>query len=285
MRVQSGVTITVAVLALSIGAAVPARGQVEAPRSLQDERESRTRRYNIRVMEGVLEGAVRHGAELLSAELRPINPNLVLLTGTARARGILLDGYGIFFSVEIPALRESVMWSIRTMTLEPNPFLARSLTQLRSQIAALQDPSARASLEQSITQIERQMQIEPAPRRGDGGPRRVSSAAIDAASESGAPDPSAAASKPPARDPGRLYTEAVKDALVEAMLDYSAPMALQPDEWLTVAARDADGPLMPGEPYDAVTLVLRIRGAHLAEFRAGRLTREDVRARVEVREF
>lgn len=264
-------------------AEVAPRVQVQvAPREAQaqDDRGTKARRYQIRVMEGVLEGAVRHGAELLTAELRPVNPNLMLLTGMARARGIALEGYGIFFSVEIPSLRPSVMWSINTMALEPNPFLARSLAQLRRQIAALEEPGARASLERSIAQIERQMQIEHAPR-GDSATRRVSGATVEAAAEE-LPAPAAPA---PPRDANALYTDAVKEAIVDAMLDYSGPMALQPEEWLTVAARDADGPLMPGEPYDAVTLVLRIRGAHLTDFRAGRVSREDTRARVEVREF
>jgi hypothetical protein len=268
-------------LAVSLPGVSPASAQTtEASRTAQDERGWKTRRYQIRVMEGVLEGAVRHGAELLTAELRPVNPNLMLLTGTARARGIVLDGYGIFFSVEIPALRPSVMWSINTMALEPDPFLARSLAQLRRQIASLQEPGARARLEQSITQIERQMQIEPTLNRPDSAARRVSGATVEGTDEL----PPAAARVLP-RNPNELYTDAVKDALVDAMLDYSGPMALQPDEWLTVAARDADGPLTPGEPYDAVTLVLRISGAHLADFRAGRITREAARARVEVREF
>jgi hypothetical protein len=62
-------------------------------------------------------------------------------------------------------------------------------------------------------------------------------------------------------------------------------MGIGADEWLTVAARDAEGPLNPSEPYDAVTIVLRIKGSDLAAFRAERLTREEARKRVEVREI
>ena len=40
---------------------------------------------------------------------------LVLLAGAARARGFRLDGYGVFFDVEVPALRRSVAWSFRVL--------------------------------------------------------------------------------------------------------------------------------------------------------------------------
>lgn len=83
-------------------------------------------------------------------------------------------------------------------------------------------------------------------------------------------------------DPGALYTQAVQDRLTDAMLNLR--IDLRADEWLTVAARDGAGPL-PGEIYESITMVLRIKGSDLADFAAGRLTREAVRQRVEVREF
>jgi hypothetical protein len=93
-----------------LGAAPPAFAQ--GPAGPPDP--ALQRRFHLRVMEGVLVSAVRHGADLLGSELRPINPNLVLLAGTARARGFVLEGYGVFFDVEIPALRESVAWTLRS---------------------------------------------------------------------------------------------------------------------------------------------------------------------------
>jgi hypothetical protein len=271
----------VAVLAL----AVPATAQTAGPGP-----EVLKRRYQIKVMEGVLQGAVRHGADVLSAELRPINPNLVLLTGMARARGTVLEGYGIFFDVEIPALRESVAWSIRTMALEPDPLVFRSLEQLKRLAAGLPDTAARASLQQAIAELESRMGPDTlagasAPRDATaGGARRVSE---DHAGFAAAPSTEAARQSLPAppEDPNEMYTRAVKDALIDAMLDHSGPMEIAGGEWLTVAARDADGPLGPGEPYDAMTLVLRIKGSDLEDFRAGRLTREQARGRVDVREF
>jgi hypothetical protein len=87
------------------------------------------------------------------------------------------------------------------------------------------------------------------------------------------------------RDPNALYTETVKNALIDAMLDHGGPIGIGGDEWLTIAAKDAEGPLSPNEPYDAATIVLRIKGSDLSAFRADRLTRDEARRRVEVREF
>jgi hypothetical protein len=88
-------------------------------------------------------------------------------------------------------------------------------------------------------------------------------------------------------DPATAYTNEVKAALIEAMLENSGPLGIANDEWLVVAARDSEpgNRLVPGDAYDTTTWVLRVKGADLAAFRAGRLTLEDARQKVEVREF
>jgi hypothetical protein len=60
---------------------------------------------------------------------------------------------------------------------------------------------------------------------------------------------------------------------------------LLPDEWLTVAARDGAGPIGPGQIYETITMVLRVKGSDVADFRAGRISIEELRKKVEVREF
>jgi hypothetical protein len=86
-------------------------------------------------------------------------------------------------------------------------------------------------------------------------------------------------------DPGLAYTNEVKAALIDAMLDYGAPIPIGDAEWLTVAARDDNSRLGGGDPYDVSTVMLRIKGADLGAFRAGTLSRPDAIARVEVREY
>ena len=42
---------------------------------------------------------------------------------------------------------------------------------------------------------------------------------------------------------------------------------------------------MPGDPSEVTTIVLRIKGSDLAAYRAQKMTEDEVRKRVEVREF
>lgn len=260
------------VVAAPLARSAAAQGATDATDALKQ-------RYQIKVMEGALVGAVRHGADVLGAQLKPVNPSLMLLTGTAQAKGFFLEGYGVFFDVQIPALRESVAWSIQALANEPDPRLIQSLARLRQQIADLRDPAARVSLERDIAAIERATGISARDETVQASQARGAQG-VAAASVAAAP---LAPQKMP--DPNEMYTEAVKSALVDAMLEYGGAMVIAPDQWLTIAARDAEGPLAPGEPYDAITIVLRVKGADLTGFRAGRLTRDDARKRVEVREF
>ena len=57
------------------------------------------------------------------------------------------------------------------------------------------------------------------------------------------------------------------------MLRYSQSLALGADEWLVVAARDRGEPgVGADDPFEVTTIQLRIKGADLQAFHAGRLT-------------
>src|SRR4029453_11362580 len=89
-------------------------------------REDQRRRNEIIVMEGVLVQAVRLGAQDGSAEMEKFEPaGVTALNGTPRARGFVLDGYGVFFDVEIPNLNQSVLWSL--MTVQRDRVLGRDI--------------------------------------------------------------------------------------------------------------------------------------------------------------
>ena len=78
------------------------------------------------------------------------------------------------------------------------------------------------------------------------------------------------------QDPNRIYTEAVQRAIIDAMIDYARRCCIRPDEWLTVAARDnvPRDTLAPQDPFEEiVTILLRIKGADLAAYRAGQIDR------------
>jgi hypothetical protein len=232
----------------------------------QEAAQAQRRRNQIQIMEGVLTRAVRSGAENLARRMQSRDPSLMLFTGQARARGFVLEGYGVFFDVEIPALRPTVVWATRT--LERDVTIANAIESLARALAAMPEGPARLRAEQALKNVQ---QLSPAPaQRPQGMP------------QSGAVQPAAA---DPVDDPHTSYTEAVKNALIDAMLDYSLSMDLGEDEWLTVAARDSEGPLTPDEIYDASTIVIRVKGSDLATYAADRSKRAEVRSRVQVREF
>src|SRR5262245_1991640 len=69
------------------------------------------RRDEIRMMEVILTSAVRTGAENLARQMQSADPGSLIVTGTARARGFILDGYGVFFNVDVPMMKQSVIWT------------------------------------------------------------------------------------------------------------------------------------------------------------------------------
>ncbi len=252
-------------------------------------------RYKMFTMEGVLEKAVEQGADQLRRQVQRLMPDMLLMSGAAEARGFRLEGYGVFFDVEVPVLRRSVAWSLRTMVDENGLAATSALQQFKAHIDTIPDPRVKANLQQALKRIELQVgPVQPpavaTPRGGQPPPGTVS-AAVDVE-----PPPPPAQSQVPQltaadeallKNPSEVYEEEVIGALIDAMLDYSAPIGVGPDEWLTVAARDNEhrDRLMPGDAYDLMTIVLRVKGSDLAAFRADRLTREEARKRVEVREF
>ena len=112
------------------------------------------------MMEGVLERAVQLGVDNLRRRVRAVMPDDALLQGGApQVRGFWLDGYGVFFDIEVPALRRSLAWSIRTMN-ETGNALARDLAAMRAFVPAIPDPRVKAEFERTLRRV--QQQIDPA---------------------------------------------------------------------------------------------------------------------------
>jgi hypothetical protein len=279
MRKQEGLAVQAVILVAagvlvssSAWAQVPIPPETTPTPAGQSEQHLAYRRDQLRLVEGVLVGAVKNGAAQLSRQWQAKNPNLVLLTGTAQARGFLLDGYGAFFDVEIPGVSQSVAWSL--VTMERDLAVGNALRALQQMVQAISDPAVRRDLSQALARIE--LQVTPSPSPGFfPGDRTVRAADL----------PENPGQLPELIGPDDQYTAAVKSTLVDAMIEHGHAVGVGPDEWLTVAARDAEGPTMPGEIYNAVTIVLSIRGRDLAAFREGRLTRDEARKAVVVREF
>ena len=242
-------------------------------------------RFQIAAMEGVLERAVQLGARRLSQQVQAVSPDMLVIGGAARAKGFLLDGYGVFFDVDVPALRRSVAWSFRQLG-RPDGSVESAITSLRRNLPSVNDPAIRREMDEAIQRLARV--VGPMPGQGPGGMPGVQhvSAGGGQVAVSGAPPPVTPQQAAIMDDPGLAYTNEVKAALVDAMLDYGAPIPIEDDQWLTIAARDDnDTRLGGGDPYDVSTIVLRISGADLAAFRAGKLTRDEALAKVEAREY
>lgn len=206
---------------------VPASSPAPAPAApvALSEAELRDRRNAIFLMEGLLVKAVRLGAAATARLIRDIQPGVRMFSTTpVKAHGTYLEGYGVFFQVEIPEAMPSVV-----------------------------------SLIESVVAGS---QLGPSPAQPT---------AIGGLS----PDPS--------MNPDAHYVESVKRQLIDAMLGYSRSLQLRPEEWLTVAAREAEE--APGRIEEPSVMVLRIQGADLAEFLAGRLTPTEIRQRVLVRRY
>jgi hypothetical protein len=252
------------------------------PHAQEQRQPSERRRERVQMMEGVLSRAVRSGAEGIAGRMKGGNPNVNFFTGQARARGFILEGYGVFFDVEIPALIESVVWSMQVM--ERDLVMASALESLRLALADVPESTAKLRAQQALKQMQ---QFAPAPSLTppQGMPRTTGAVA---ATENAPAPVNASRSTPLAAapfDPQAAYTESVQRELIDAMLDYSHPIDIQPDEWLTVAARGSEGPLRPGEIYDPVTIVIRVKGSDLAAYYADRSKGDEIRKRVEVRVF
>lgn len=199
------------------------------------------RRFQFQLMEGVLANAVRQGAVEVVMRAQTMTIG-ALFMGEAKAKGFPLDGYGIVFDIEIPIIRESAVIASQMM-VPPQP-------PPGPQMVAGRGPGANGTTRSTGVITEDPMARSPI-----------------------VPDPFLT-------EPNQFYRNAVRDKLVDAMLDYSRPLNIPTTESLSVVARSEDDP-MPNSLYDdSRTMILRITGVNLALYHEGKITREEARKRV-----
>jgi hypothetical protein len=239
----------------------------------------RASREDIRSMEVLLTQALQTGAQTLARQLKGTAPNSAFVTGTGRARGFILSGHGIFFDVDVPEMRQSMVWSAQMLELEQQrQNLRRFLTTTTA------DDPRRKIADANLKYIERLMGgsevvITNSPANTQmAPPGQIRATDVSPVSDS-------AQQVPPVSDPNLAYTDSVKSALIDVMLKFSGPLKIRDDEWLTVAASDSEGPQTPGAVEETSRILISIKGSDLAAFQAGKLTREEVLKKVEVREF
>ncbi len=229
-----------------VAVAVPLAAQQPVNGSADDQR----LKFQIQTFEAVLQSAVKHGADTFAQQVPPM-PGVQLTSNDPEVKGFAPptpDG-GLLFVVIVPEIREMVV------------------------LSWMQQRSPGGS-------------IGPArPNSGRVGAMTVTDS--DPMSKSPVVPPPADSS-PAAFDPSKadtLYTKSVVEALKDAMLDHSAGLLLKETEWLTIAAIDAVGP-MPGivnNPFGQTTY-LSIKGSDLLQLRQGKITRDEARELIHLKQ-
>jgi hypothetical protein len=188
-----------------------------------------------------LRGAVLVGGQKLAQQASTVVPELVLAPSEQpTVRGVKLDGWGFFFDVQIPEIWNSTM------------MLWDMLNQSRHARATPPGTSGPAQPVSERPTVSAAGPVEPDPM------------ANELATQGG-------------RD--RLYSNYVREALIDALLDSSVVLPLGPTDRLTIAASGIDQP--GSNPlYQERKLMLTIKGSDLQELRQGHITREQAKARV-----
>jgi len=235
-------------------------------------------RQQVSTMEGILERAVSFGADNVIEQVSSIVGDQPRLLGAPRARGFRLEGYAVFFDVDVPSLTLPLLWPVRHLVDDVRA--NAMMSELRLFAAQLDQPS-RDELERLIAKL----QPQAAPPQGMDRLRQNVAAASLAPETVRAPAP-APAPPIPLEDPVEAYRKEVKAALINAMLEQGGSLAIGPDEWLIVAARSnvPRDPLFPGDTVASTTWVAKVKGSDLAAFRAQKITADEARTLVEERE-
>ena len=268
---------------------------VSPPRVAQEAQASAIDQRDVRMMEIVLTNAVRNGAENISRQMQAREPGSLFVVDTAKARGFVLEGYGVLFAVDVPMMRQAAVWSARQLMQRDLQEKIASLNAIAANPANDLDTRRQAAFQARMLGIQLQgangSTVTQVPTLAGGTATPVGNsttpppgavrATVD---ETATPLPSPAPVSP-LIDPNDLYTEAVKAALIDAMLKHSLSLHIGENEWLTVAARDGEGPPVPGQIDDASTIIIRIKGSDLSAFITNKITRDEVLKRVQIKEF
>ena len=166
-------------------------------------------RQKISMMESVLESAVANGADSLMRQVRAVMPpDALMLTGAPSARGFRLEGYGVFFDVEVPAFRPTMAWTLRQMVDENGLGAVNAVNQLKTYVATVQDPRTRASLQTALRRLELQVgPVGPVPSDVPARPQAVNAATVTAQATVAPPAP--ALDLAVVEDPNGTYTRIV----------------------------------------------------------------------------
>jgi hypothetical protein len=250
-------------------AAVPAAAQTSpAAKGAGGRVEREPSRLQMSIMEDAFQRAVEeaHGHAIEAVQVSAGMPPMFTMEGNTRARAFRIEGYGVFFDVDLPPVPRSFEWGVQVLNAG---MLVPEIEQLQQQLTRLNDPRATRVLDPIIRTMQTKVTA--------GGP------AVPAAGKAGDPDGTVVGGRSESQDPFGTYVKELKRALTDIVLQYGTTLQLGADEWLHVGAREVSPKLLPGNPTDA-TITLRIRASDLAALKAGRLTAEEAARRIEFKE-
>jgi len=244
-------------LALMVTAASTPHAQQPAP-------ESQKLRKQILLMEGLLARAGAVAAQTIGSQLQELEPGLTVLIGQPRARGFIMDGYGIFFHVEVPALNGTIVWS--QMLQQREMQIGNALSNLKRALEDMPDGPSRQQAQQAVSILNRQ--AGPVQARLTASGAAVKAQTVETAVLT-------------MRDPNEAYKQEVKLELIDAILHHSLQLNVAPESWLHVGAHMAETP----QGQRGATLMIRVKGSDLAIFAADPARRDEIRGKIEVREY
>jgi hypothetical protein len=259
-------------------AAIPTAAQTSSARQ---DAEANQQRYEIAVLERVLEGAVEHGVAVTRDRLQAVSqmPTELLLSDTSHARGFRLEGYGVFFDVSVPSF-DATLWSLRM--LDQNDLGLDSAMKELQQLV-----KGNLNAEQALKRLQLQVGPVTLARPAGTSPDTMTNARQATGSAAAVANDSSARAAPVdniLKDTNEAYRSEVMQALKDAMLAHSSSLGIGPDEWLTIAARgNDDRPRLAPADGGSRTRIIRLRGSDLAAYLARQLTRDEVLQRIEVR--
>lgn len=253
------------VVVLTAAGAAPAAAQGAAPAGVE-RAAADPLTAQVQVLEHVLSRAVALSARGVEQQMPPWTPGLMLFAGSAQVRGFRLAGYGVFFDVECPVLRQSILMSMEMMDAD-----------LRRIRWALEELRVSGVLPPVLRELDpnggRTVAFTPGGAASPAGRSPVS--AGDVSPPEGGNAPEAAAP-----DLHTVYQDALREMLIDALLGYGGRLGtmLDRNDWLTVVARDTRG--LPGRDT-----TVRVKAGDVAALHAGSLSLDEARARVGVSSF
>lgn len=239
-------------LVAAVGMVVPLAAQQS---SVSPEQQKA--REQLRIFESVLQGAVRNGVSAFARDHSDFIPPDIQLTATeAQVIGLAPPQAGnLVFIVQVPLIRSYILTDllIRGPRSRGNGPLQQTANEGRGASAASRNRAAGLATADP-------MSVSPVVEDGHCAARVLPSRGYP--------------------DPNYEYAVAVCDALIDAMLENSAALGVKENEWLTIAA--VSEPERPSAIGGTKTY-LSIKGADLLAYRQGKLTKAEIRQKVDLK--